>query len=149
MIMTKRGGMINYVTNIYIGANPQKQALNFNYAIGRPIAKGEKTMLELNVTNEEKVLVTCNPVTPAGNAVELDGPISVTVQNGDGSFEIQADGKSVFLISGVLPGDTTFIVEGDADLGSGIESISDVILLHVAGAKAASFGLSAGTPVLK
>jgi hypothetical protein len=143
---------VQYITNIFIGKQPHhhKKKGNFNYAIGRPmLKKEEKNMLELNVTNEEKILVSCNPVTPAGHPVELDGPIAVDVQSGDGSAEVQLDGKSVYLISGDFPGDTTFIFQGDADLGLGVESISDVVILHVAGAKAASFGLSAGTPELK
>jgi len=154
MKIIKKGGdilfnILKFIAKIFIKRDKSQHKGNFNYAIGRPILKGVKSMMELNVTNEEKILVTCNPVTLAGNPVALDGPIVVAVQNGDGGFEIQADGKSVFLISGPLPGDTTFTIQGDADLGAGVENISDVIILHVAGAKAASFGLVAGTPVLK
>jgi len=154
MNIIKKGGdvllsIFKFIIKIFIIREKSQHKGHFNYAIGRPILKGVKSMMELNVTNEEKILVTCNPVTLAGNPVALDGPIVVAVQNGDGGFEIQADGKSVFLISGALPGDTTFTIQGDADLGAGVENISDVIILHVAGAKAASFGLVAGTPVLK
>ena len=155
-IMKKGGDIFSYLIDTiktiidkFIEKEQSHHKGNFNYAIGRPILKGVKFMMELNVTNEEKILVSCNPVTLAGNPVTLDGTIVVSLQSGDGNFEVQPDGKSVFLISGLLPGDSTFIIQADADLGEGVENISDVIVLHVAGAKAASFGLVAGTPVLK
>ena len=39
-----------------------------------------------------------------------------------------------------------FLVEADADLGSGISLIQDLVTLTVAGAQAASFGLTASAP---
>ena len=154
MKIIKKGGdilfnILKFIAKIFIKRDKSQHKGNFNYAIGRPILKGVKFMMELNVTNEEKILVSCNPVTLAGNPVTLDGAIIVSLQSGDGNFEVQPDGKSVFLISGLLPGDSTFIIQADADLGEGVENISDVVVLHVAGAKAASFGLVAGVPVLK
>lgn len=148
----KKGGdgRVQYVTNIFIGGNTPHHRGHFNYAIGRPVLKkGVKSMLELNVTNEEKILVSCNPATPGGKPIELDGPIVVDVQSGDGTAEVQPNGKSVYLFSGALPGDTVFVIQADADLGEGTETIADIILLHVAGAKASSFGLSADLPELK
>jgi hypothetical protein len=38
------------------------------------------------------------------------------------------------------------VIEADADLGEGVETISDAIRLTVEGAKAQSLGLSVGTP---
>ena len=105
-------------------------------------------MLEITITNEQKVPVTLNPVTPGGKPIGLDGPPSVTVQSGDGAVEMQPD-NSFYLVSGDNPGDTTYLVSADADLGEGVETISDIIILHVQGAKASSLGLTAGTPVLK
>ena len=106
-------------------------------------------MLELNCTNEEKILVTVVPVTAAGHPVSLDGPIQVSMQTGDGTVEVQADGLSFFVISGANPGDTVYLVTADADIGAGVETISDIVTLHVAGAKAQSLGLVPATPVLK
>lgn len=137
-----------YITNIYIGRGEEK--LHFNYAIGRPILKeGERTMLDLTITNEQKVKVTVNPVTEAGTPVTLDGPIEVAVSSGDGTFDIQPDGVSVYFISGDLPGDTVFTISGDADLGAGVVNVSDVVNLHVEGAMAAALGLVADVPELK
>lgn len=102
--------------------------------------------MELSCTNEEKILVTVNPITGAGKPAPLDGPVKVTKQAGDGDVIIQPDGNSFYVISGDNPGDTAYLVEGDADVGAGVETIADNIILHVAGAKAKSFGMTAGTP---
>jgi len=104
--------------------------------------------LELNCTNEEKIKVTVNPVTLAGTPVALDGPVVAVVQSGDGTVEM-VDDKSFFLVSGANPGDTAYLVSGDADLGSGVQNISDTIVLKVAGALAANLGLVAEAPILK
>ncbi len=106
-------------------------------------------MLDLTITNEQKVKVTVNPVTEAGTPVTLDGPIEVAVSSGDGTFDIQPDGVSVYFISGDLPGDTVFTISGDADLGAGVVNVSDVVNLHVEGAMAAALGLVADVPELK
>jgi hypothetical protein len=126
------------------------QPVHFNWKVGRPELKERRKqiMLELSCTNEEKIKVTTNPVTAAGKPVLLDGPIQVSVQSGDGTVEL-LDGNSFYVKSGDNPGDSTFLVSGDADLGAGIENISDIVLLHVAGAKASNLGMTAGTPELK
>lgn len=122
----------------------------FRYAIGLPILKekGGDSVLELSCTNEQKVPITVNPVTATGNPVALDGPVSVSVQSGAGAVEM-IDDRSFCVVSGDQPGDTVFLVSGDADLGEGIETISDLITLHVEGAKAQSLGLVAGEAVPK
>lgn len=118
---------------------------HFSYKIGMPIRK--EVMLELVCTNEQKIKVTVTPVTAAGSFAPLDGPISVSVQSGSGTFEM-VDEKSFWIISGD-PGDTPFLVSGDADVGEGIETISDIVMLHVEGAKASSLGITAEAPVIK
>lgn len=105
--------------------------------------------LEINCTNEEKILVKVNPTTTTLKPAPLDGSIAVEVQAGDGTFEVQGDGKSFFAVSGDNPGDTTYLVSGDADIGSGVETISDLVILHVAGARAANLGITADAPVPK
>ena len=105
-------------------------------------------MLELNCTNEEKIKVTVNPVTRKGKPVPLDGPVSVVIQAGEGTV-VMVDDASFRVVSGDNPGDTSYLVSADADIGSGVETISDVIILHVAGALAANLGLTAGAPELK
>jgi hypothetical protein len=118
----------------------------WNYKVGRPKNK-EAPMLSLTCTNEEKILVNLNPVTPGGNSIGIEGLV-VTVQSGDGGFAM-VDGNSFWVESGVAVGDTVYVVTADADLGAGVVNVSDFITLRVEGAMAASLGLGAGAPVLK
>jgi formylmethanofuran dehydrogenase subunit C len=104
--------------------------------------------LELRCTNEEKIPISVNPATASGKPVNLDGPIIVTVTSGDGTVEM-IDDRSFFVVSGEVLEPTTFLIEGDADLGAGIVTVADTIILTVEGALAKSLGLSAGPAVIK
>jgi hypothetical protein len=105
-------------------------------------------MLEITITNEEKVLISVNPVTLAGRAAAIDGPVTVSVVGGDSTFDA-IGGSTFYLISADSPGDTTFMVSADADLGDGVVTIQDLITLHVAGALALNLGITASAPELK
>jgi len=105
-------------------------------------------MLEVTCTNEQKIKITANPVTATGKLVALDGALSILVQSGDGNILMEGD-NAFWVISGDNPGDTTYLVSGDADLGDGVETISDIVILHVEGAKAVNLGLYAEAPVPK
>jgi hypothetical protein len=100
--------------------------------------------LEVSTTVEEQILVTVRPRTNAGNPAEIDGPIRVSVISGDGGFEVQPDGRSYQSISADSPGDTTLLVEADADLGAGVVLIQDTTLHHSLGALASNLGQEAG-----
>ncbi len=106
-------------------------------------------MLEITITNEQQVNVTLHPVTETGKPAQVDGAPTWTVQSGDATVTPAADGLSADLISSDTPGDTQILVEADADLGSGVITISDIITLHVAHANAANLGLVAGDPTPK
>jgi hypothetical protein len=127
-----------------------KQKVYFGWSVGRPFFKERSiTMpLELRCTNEEKIPISVNPITAAGKPVELDGPIVVTVTSGDGTVE-SIDDRSFYVVSGDALEPSTFLIEGDADLGTGIVTVSDAIILNVEGAFARSLGLSAGLAVVK
>jgi len=103
--------------------------------------------LDLQCTNEEKIFVTVNPVTANGNPAALDGAVRVT-PTGEGTVEMVSD-TSFFVVSGGNPGATTYLVEGDADLGEGIVLLQDSINLNVSGALASNLGINAASPVLK
>lgn len=103
--------------------------------------------LDLSITNEEKITVTASPTTTTGRPASLDGPLRVSVISGSGSFtQDPAVPNTVTLVSGDDPGDTSYLIEGDADLGAGVTLIQDTAVLHVAGAQAAALGLVAGAP---
>ncbi len=124
----------------------KKDVIVFNYKIGiAKSKKGSDTMLDLTITNEQKISISVKPVTATGKPAALDGAPTWTVQSGDSAVSVAADGLSASLISADTPGDTTYLVEADADLGSGVETISDTITLHVLGANASNLGLVAGT----
>lgn len=106
-------------------------------------------MLEISITNEQKLTVSLAPTTDGGNPAKLDGAPTWSVASGDSTVVAAADGLSASLVSSDTPGDTTYLIEADADLGSGVETVSDTITLHVIGASAHQLGLSASAPTLK
>jgi hypothetical protein len=106
-------------------------------------------MLEINITNEQQVNVTLHPVTATGKPAQVDGAPVWTVQSGDSTVNPAGDGLSAVFVSSDTPGDTQVLVEADADLGSGVQTISDIVTLHVAGAQAANLGLTADEPTPK
>jgi hypothetical protein len=122
-----------------------RQTGRFVLRIGLPTRKDTKRM-EITITTEQKVTVTLKPVTATGKPAKLDGTPSWTVTDGDSVVNPSPDGLSAELVSSDTPGTTTILLEADADLGEGIEPISEVIELTVTGAKASSFGLTVGEP---
>ena len=123
---------------------------HFAFGVGPVTNKPRrKPMLELTITNEQKVNVQLHPVTGGGNPAPVDGIPDWSVVSGDSTVEPASDGMSADLISSDNPGDTIFMVSADADLGSGVVTISDTITLHVNHALAQSLGLTASDPVNK
>ena len=106
-------------------------------------------MVEVTITNEQKVNVKLNPTTDAGKPAKLDGAPVWSVVSGDSTVVVAEDGMSADLVSSDTPGDTTYLIDGDADLGEGKVDVQETITLHVAGANAKNLGVVVGTPVLK
>jgi len=101
--------------------------------------------LAIACTSEEQIPVTAAPVTASGRPALVDGALTITVQSGSGTFTQDAATPLAFTaVSGDTGGDTVYQVDADADLGEGVETISDVVTLTVTSASAASFGLTAG-----
>ena len=125
---------------------PKKpKKVNFSFEVGLVKSKLRRPqMLDIKITNEEKVLVTITPTTSTNKPATVDGAPTWTVQSGESVVSVAADGMSASLISSDTPGDTVILVEADADLGEGVETISDIIQLHVLGAGAKNLGLSQG-----
>ena len=129
----------------------RKPRTRLGYSVGRPQLKRKHTpMLELTITNEEQVVVHLLPTTDAGNPTTLDGVPGWLVISGPAKVVPAADGLSATLISSDTDlSDTVIQVSGDADLGSGVEEVADVITLHTKHANAKRLGLFADKPVLK
>lgn len=103
-------------------------------------------MLQITITNEQKVKVTLAPVTDTGKPAKLDGIPTWEVVSGIATVVPAPDGMSADLVSADDPGDTQFMVRADADLGEGVEEISDIVTLNVVGATAKNLGLTVGQP---
>lgn len=140
--------LVNVIINIFGSCPKPKQAVRFDVKFGLPQPK-KTQMIETTITNEQKITAALKPVTATGKPAVLDGKPTWTVQSGDSTIVVSEDGLSAELVSSDTPGDTMYLVEADADLGEGVETVSDVIKLTVAGARAANLGLSLGDPVPK
>ena len=139
--------LLDAIKNI---SGPKPKSVRFDVAFGPPKQKTQiKPMVETTITNEQKVNVTLSPKTDSGKPAKLDGAPVWTVVSGDSTVVAAADGLSADLISSDTPGDTTFLVDGDADLGTGVEDVQETITLHVSGANAKNLGIAFGTPTLK
>jgi hypothetical protein len=107
-------------------------------------------MLNVSCTTAEKVPITANPQTGSGQPAQLEGPLTVTVESGDGSVEQDPSTPLEFnAVSGSVAGDTVFLVQGDADLGAGVVTIEDRVTLTVTEESASAIGLVAGPPIPK
>jgi len=104
---------------------------------------------EVTLTNEQQVRVTATPKTSGGKPASLDGALRATVISGEGTFMAGSNDNEVVLVSSDNPGDTSYLIEGDADLGAGVELIQDTVTMHVVGANASNLGITVGTPELK
>jgi hypothetical protein len=126
------------------------RATGFTICFGLPTTKESKQMpVEVSLTVEEKVTATLKPVTKTGKPAKLDGVPVWSVVSGDATVVPAADGLSADLVSSDTPGDTVFLVDGDADLGAGVVDIQDTITLHSLGANAANLGITVSDPVPK
>ena len=149
---SERNEFLEFIFYNYPPNKPPKKPkkVNFEFKVGLVKSKlRRQTMLELSISNEQKILVTVGPTTDTGKPAKIDGVPTWTVQSGESVVSVAEDGMSAYLISSDTPGDSVFLVEADADLGEGIETISDIITLHVTGAGAKNLGLVAGTPEAK
>ena len=103
----------------------------------------------ITITNEQKVQVTLNPTTEAGNPAQVDGAPVWAVSSGDATLDVAADGMSAFLVSGAANTNSQVSVSADADLGAGVTTITDTVDLAVVQASASALGAIVGTPILK
>ncbi len=101
-------------------------------------------MFPISSTNEEKVLVSINPTTAAGNPATVDGIPVWTVVSGDCTLEPSADGLSCYLISGAANVVNQVSVTADADLDAGeVREISELIVYAVVAPEATGLGIAA------
>ena len=132
---------------LWIGRNKQRLLPYFQWRIEVKQKPQQKPhMLQLSITNEQQVTVHLAPKTPHGKPATLDGKPEWTVVSGSCTVTPSDDGLSATIVSGDTPGTSEISVSADADLGAGVETISDIVEVAVGGAKAANLGLNADAP---
>src|ERR1044071_2117423 len=104
---------------------PRAVSLLFAFGLVRNKEKVKPMPAETTLTNEQKVHVTLTPVTDTGKPAKLDGSPSWSIISGNSQVVVADDGLSADLISADDPGDTEVLVKADADLGEGVQEISD------------------------
>lgn len=103
--------------------------------------------VEITLTTEQKVRATLAPKTATGKPAQLDGKPTITVPSGSATIaNVSDDGLSFDIVSPDVPETSQVLVEADADLGSGVETISDIITVQIVGARAENLGITLGTP---
>lgn len=127
----------------------RRRAVGFHLKFGLPTNKEKRMPTTVSLTNEQQVKVTLTPVTDTGKPAKLDGAPSWAVISGNSQVVVSDDGLSADLISSDDPGDTEILIKADADIGEGVEEISDTIKLTVVGATAKNLGISVGSPTPK
>ncbi len=129
-----------------------KSRARFDWTVG-PVQQKQPSSppmpLTLKITNAQQIPVTLAPKTDSGRPASLDGAPKWSVISGSSTVVPAPDGLSAMLISSDNPGDTEILIDADGDLGSGVEDVSDTILLSVIGENAKNLGLTAGAPQLK
>jgi len=135
--------------NIRDHCHKKHKHVEFLFAFGLPQLKDKTMPAEVTITTEQKVNVVLKPVTATGKPALLDGAPKWSVVSGNGTVVVAPDGLSADLVSSDTPGDTTYLIDGDADLGAGVIDLQDTVLCHVLGANAANLGVTVGVPVPK
>lgn len=101
-------------------------------------------MFSVKSNSEEKVMLTLNPVSAAGNPAKLDGVPTWTLLEGDATIVPSEDGLSCELISG-LPDMVNIIeISADADLDEDeIRTVTELINYEVTSPEANNLGINA------
>lgn len=122
--------------------------INFNVKTKQQLVfKGVKAMI---LTTEEKVMVSIDPRTPAGNPARVDGVPMWTVSDpAVCSVAPAPDGMSAEVVSMGL-GSALVTVEFDADLDEDeVRTLTGGLDITVVEPEAINFTINAGTPVIK
>lgn len=129
----------------------RKAGFNIGFGLAQDKQKTIPMPAETTIKNTQKITATLKPVTDSvpPKPAKLDGPPRWEVVSGNATVSPADDGLSAELISSDDPGDTVFLVRADANLGEGVEELSDTITLHVEGESAKNLGLTFGAPVPK
>lgn len=136
---------MNFFNCNFFFARTRRNRATLDFSFGLPTNKTNIIeRMEITLTTEQKIKATLNPVTATGKPAKLDG--MPTWSSSTLRLEVADDGMSAYIISTDEPVVDTIVVQADADLGEGVETISGSITVNVVGAKAANLGLTLGEP---
>ncbi len=127
-----------------------RQAVRLRLVVGPIEFKREVEDMALVLTDEQKVSISLQPVTAAGNPAKVDG--APTWSSSDPSIlalDVAPDGLSAVATTVGPVGTSQIHVNADADLGAGVVPLDALLDVEVIAAQAASLTLVAGTPELK
>ena len=106
--------------------------------------------MTLILTDEQKVQLSIQPVTSAGNPARVDGVPVWTVSDGTVlTLDVAPDGLSAWAIATGTLGPSQVSVSADADLGAGVRDLTATLDVEVFAAEAVALSISATAPVLK
>lgn len=106
--------------------------------------------MALVLTDEQKVSMTVQPLTAAGNPAQVDGPPVWSTSNPDIlTVTASPDGLSAVAVTVGPVGSSQVSVSVDADLGAGVRTLTAALDVDVVAAGASTLGIIAGTPELK
>lgn len=132
---------------------PERGSGSLDFSLSISTKPKDLPMLTVNLTTEQQVLVTLSPKTATGKPAKLDGVPTWVLQDGDATIVVASDGLSATLVSedalGPGLGESHFLVSADADLGQGIDTITDIITLVVTNPKATDLGFTVSAPTSK
>lgn len=102
--------------------------------------------MTLILTDMQKVPLSVEFLDAAGNPALVDGTPAWSSSDPCVTLEAAADGLSAVATASGALGTAQVSVTADADMGAGVEPITGLLDIQVIADKAATVGISAGTP---
>lgn len=104
------------------------------------------TPITTTITNEQKLPISVAPVTAGGKPAKIAGaPLWSSSDINVVTLEVAADGLSA-IANAVNAGSATITIAADADLGGGVNQISNTTNIAVTLAQATALNVSVGAP---
>jgi len=102
--------------------------------------------MQINITDTQQVVLTAAFADKKGNAASVDGaPVWTSSDPSVATVTAAADGLTATVVA-VTEGQVTISVDADADLGSGVQSITGTLDVVIGPGVAVVAGVTAGTP---
>lgn len=140
-------GLLNQVL-VLLRPKPESLVLKFGPVSSKVTPKGETRMQVL--ADEQKVSVSLEPKTQAGNPARVDGIPTWEVSDANIlDLVVSPDGLNAVVTAKGPLGKSQISVKADADLGEGLREITTIDEVEVVAAEAVTLGLKFGTPETK